>query len=72
MIGPYRHCPDKFLQLLEIDRFRQMMIEPGSDATAHVFLHAEAAEGDTDKGLSLFGCAHDLTAIAIGQPDVAD
>ncbi len=46
-----------------------MMIEAGSDAAAHVFLHAEATEGDTDKGSSLFGGTHDLTAIAIGQSD---
>ena len=57
---------------MEIDRLRQMMIEPGSDTPPHIFLHAKAAEGDTDKGLSLSGYAHDLTAIAIGQPDVAD
>jgi hypothetical protein len=72
MIGPHRHCSYKFLQLLKIDRLGQMMIESGIKAAAHILLHAKAAESDADERLLPFGCAHDVTAVAIGQPDVAD
>ena len=72
MIGPPRDCSDKFFQLLKIDRFGQMMIESGVHAPAHIFLHAKATEGDTHQRLPLSGYTHDVTAVAIGQPDVAD
>src|SRR4029453_12842978 len=60
MIGPRRHCPYKFLQLLKIDRLGQVMIESGLNAPAHILLHAKAAESDADERLLPFGCAHDV------------
>ena len=72
MIRLYRHCAYKFLQLLKIDRFGQVMIESGVYTPPHILLHAKAAEGNTHQRLPLSGYAHDVTTVPIGQPDVAD
>lgn len=66
------HCPDKSLQFLKIYRFGQVMIETGVQTALDILLHAKTTQCDAHQRLSRFGGAHDVTTIAIGQPDVAN
>ncbi len=63
---------DESVELLRIDRLRQMVSETGRGASVHVGLHAVAAHRDADGTWLGAEPFHDLVTGAIGQAKVAD
>src|SRR4051794_11269075 len=56
---------------VEVDGFREMSRETGSQTLFYIVLHAEAAESDPGQTELLVQLRHEVVAGTIGQPDIA-
>lgn len=72
MISSRGHRPDKSLQFLKIDRFRQVMIEASVQTPPDILLHPKTTQRDAHERLPRFGGAHNVTTVAIGQSNIAN
>src|SRR5215204_1050495 len=59
-------------ELRDVDRFREVVNEPGIRATGDIFVHPESAEADAFDVVALAELAHQVQPAAVRQADVAD
>jgi len=62
----------RLLELLKIDRFREVKIETGLQARFALFGRCPTGQRDRFQGLLLFGFANEVEPVAVRQGEVAD
>ena len=65
-------APNDGFKLRDVDGLDDMIDEAGLAASAHVFDHPVAAEGDAGDSVAIANLFHELIACGIRQTDIAD